>query len=210
MGCIYEVFGWLVELLVVRGRRDRSKDVEILVLRKQLEVLRRQVPHPRFDDRDRIVLTALSRVVARRRWAAVFVVTPATLLRWHRRLVARHWTYPHATPGRPGIETQLRALVLRLAGENPLWGYRRIHGELIGLGHDLGASIVGSNAFGFEEVDGVRKHGIDHYLDLASSGRVDLTGMLTHQFRLDDWRDAFGALATQDQSGVIKVAFDFR
>jgi transposase InsO family protein len=88
------------------------------------------------------VLTALSRVVARSRWASVFVVTPATLLRWHRRLVARHWTYPHAKPGRPGIETQLRALVVRLAGENPMWGYRRIHGELIGLGYELGASTV--------------------------------------------------------------------
>jgi threonine dehydrogenase-like Zn-dependent dehydrogenase len=71
-------------------------------------------------------------------------------------------------------------------------------------------SFVGSNAFGFEEVDGVRKHGIEHYLDLAKDGRVDLTGMLTHRFRLDDWRDAFTALATQDTSGAIKVAFDFR
>jgi threonine dehydrogenase-like Zn-dependent dehydrogenase len=71
-------------------------------------------------------------------------------------------------------------------------------------------AMVGSNAFGFEDVEGVRKHGIAHYLDLAGSGRVDLTGMLTHTFDLDDWRDAFGALATQDASGAIKVAFDFR
>ncbi len=71
-------------------------------------------------------------------------------------------------------------------------------------------SMVGSNAFGFEEVDGVRQHGIAHYLDLVHDGRVDLTGMLTHTFALDDWRDAFGALATQEQSGAIKVAFDFR
>ena len=71
-------------------------------------------------------------------------------------------------------------------------------------------SMVGSNAFGFEEVDGVRKHGIEHYLDLVSSGRVDLTGMLTHTFTLDDWRDAFATLATQDDTGAIKVAFDFR
>jgi threonine dehydrogenase-like Zn-dependent dehydrogenase len=71
-------------------------------------------------------------------------------------------------------------------------------------------SMVGSNAFGVEEVDGVRRHGIAHYLELASLGRVDLTGMLTHTFRLDDWRDAFTALATQDASGAIKVAFDFR
>ena len=71
-------------------------------------------------------------------------------------------------------------------------------------------SFVGSNAFGFEEIDGVRRHGIAHYLDLVASGQIDLTGMLTHTFRLDDWRDAFGALATQDASGAIKVAFDFR
>jgi threonine dehydrogenase-like Zn-dependent dehydrogenase len=70
-------------------------------------------------------------------------------------------------------------------------------------------SMVGSNAFGFEEVDGVRQHGIQHYLDLVADGRVDLTGMLTHTFELDDWRDAFGALATQDRTGAIKVAFDF-
>ena len=71
-------------------------------------------------------------------------------------------------------------------------------------------SMTGSNAFGFEEVDGVRQHGIQHYLDLVADGRVDLTGMLTHTFPLDGWRDAFTALATQDDSGAIKVAFDFR
>jgi threonine dehydrogenase-like Zn-dependent dehydrogenase len=71
-------------------------------------------------------------------------------------------------------------------------------------------SMVGSNAFGFVEVVGVRKHGIDHYLELVSTGRVDLDGMLTHTFPLDAWRDAFSALATQDQSGAIKVAFEFR
>ena len=71
-------------------------------------------------------------------------------------------------------------------------------------------TYVGSNAFGVEEVDGVRQHGIAHYLDLAASGRVDLAAMLTHTFRLDEWRDAFTALATQDRSGAIKVAFDFR
>jgi threonine dehydrogenase-like Zn-dependent dehydrogenase len=71
-------------------------------------------------------------------------------------------------------------------------------------------SFVGSNAFGFEEIDGIRKHGIEHYLDLASAGRVDLSGLLTHTFRLDEWRAAFTALATQDRSNAIKVAFDFR
>jgi threonine dehydrogenase-like Zn-dependent dehydrogenase len=72
-------------------------------------------------------------------------------------------------------------------------------------------SWVGSNAFGIEEVDGVRKHGIHHYLDLVEAGRIDMTGMLTHTFPLDEsWRDAFEVLATQDGSGAIKVAFDQR
>ena len=71
-------------------------------------------------------------------------------------------------------------------------------------------ALVGSNAFGFEEIDGVRQHGIAHYLDLVSDGRIDLSGMLTHTFALDDWRNAFVALATQDQSGAIKIAFDQR
>ena len=70
--------------------------------------------------------------------------------------------------------------------------------------------LVGSNAFGFEDVEGVRKHGIQHYLDLASSGRIDVSALLTHRFPLDEWRDAFGALADQATSGAMKVAFDFR
>src|SRR5438874_517103 len=137
---IYEVLYVVVRLLVLRGRRDRSKDVEILVLRKQLDVLRRQVPHPRLEDRDRVVLAALSRVLRRRTWP-VFFVTPATLLRWHRRLVARHWTYPHRR-GRPPTDAGLQALVVRLARENPTWGYRRITGELLRVGYQLGASTV--------------------------------------------------------------------
>ncbi len=142
MRLAYDLFSRIVELLVLRGRTDRSKDVEILVLRKELDVLRRQVPRPRFDDRDRIVLGALAKALDRRHWPSLFVVTPATLLRWHRRLVARHWTYPHRPPGRPPTAAALRALVLRLARENSTWGYRRIHGELMGLGHRIAPSTV--------------------------------------------------------------------
>jgi putative transposase len=140
---VYEVFCRILALLVLRGRRDRSKDVEILVLRKQLEVLHRQIARPRLDDRDRAVLAGLARVLARRRWPTFFV-TPATLLAWHRRLVARHWTYPHRQPGRPPTAAALRALIVRLATENPTWGYRRVHGELIGLGYRIAASTVWS------------------------------------------------------------------
>jgi putative transposase len=102
----YELFCRILALLVLRGRRDRSKDVEILVLRKQLEVLHRQIARPRLHDRDRGVLAGLSRVLDRRRWPTFFV-TPTTLLAWHRRLVARHWTYPHRPPGHPPTSTEL-------------------------------------------------------------------------------------------------------
>jgi putative transposase len=140
---VYELFGRILALMILRGRRDRSKDVEILVLRKQVEVLRRQVPRPRFDDRDRAVLAGLSRVLHRGRWN-VFMIRPTTIVRWHRRLVARHWTYPHRRPGRPGLSADLRALIVRLARENPTWGYRRIHGELVGLGARIAPSTVWS------------------------------------------------------------------
>src|SRR6266536_6244420 len=94
---------------------------------------------PDLEPADRVVLAALSQLLPRRRWAAFFV-TPATLLRWHRQLIAQHWTYPRARPGRPPVSTEVRELVLRLAAENASWGHRRIQGELVGLGYQVAAS----------------------------------------------------------------------
>jgi putative transposase len=136
----YRLVRVILHLLVLRTRRDRSKDVEILVLRHQLAVLQRHHPHPRFAPDDRAIFTAMSRVVRRDPWA-IFLVKPDTIVHWHRRLVAQHWTYPHR-PGRPTTTLETRRTILRFARENPTWGYRRIHGELTQLGIHIAASTV--------------------------------------------------------------------
>ena len=112
-----------------------------MVLRHEPSILRRQTKRPQLRQADRLLLAALSRSLPRQVWAS-FSVSPRTLLRWHQRLVARRWTYPHRRPGRPTIERDVQALVLRLARDNPAWGYRRIVGESRGLGVAVSASSV--------------------------------------------------------------------
>jgi putative transposase len=141
VSALYVVLSRLLELVVLFARGDRAKELEILVLRHELSILRRQAGRPRFEAHDRLLLAALSRVLPRHSWSA-FLVRPETLLRWHRRMVARRWTYPHRRPGRPPIGREVRELVLRLARENPSWGYLRIVGELRKLGVVLSSTSV--------------------------------------------------------------------
>jgi putative transposase len=140
MARFYCLVRLVLDLLVLRGRTDRSKDAEILVLRHQLAVVQRQVSRPRFKVHDRALLAAFARVLDRDHWS-IFLVRPDTILGWHRRLVANHWTHPHH-PGRPSTAVETRQTITRLARENPAWGYRRIHGELARLGITIAASTV--------------------------------------------------------------------
>src|SRR5215216_2977228 len=137
----YWVVRRLFELLILFGRSERAKELEILVLRHELHVLRRQLGRPRLRSGDRVLLAAFGQLLPRKRRRS-FLVQPATLLRWHRDLVRRRWTYGLRRQGRPPLASQMRELILRLAAENPSWGYKRIQGELVGLGIPLSASSV--------------------------------------------------------------------
>jgi putative transposase len=128
----------LLDGLMVLARGEVSKDAELLVLRHENAVLRRQIVRVRYQPADRLWLAALSRLIPRRRWGEVFVVTPATLLAWHRRLVTRKWDCTNRRrPGRPPTAAAIRKLVIRIATDNPTWGHRRVHGELVRLGHPI-------------------------------------------------------------------------
>jgi putative transposase len=165
----------LFELVLLVARSEQRKEVEILLLRHELQVLRRQVARPQLRPADRVVLAALGQVLPRVR---SLLVEPATLLRWHRELVRRRWTFPRRPPGRPPMVSQARQLVLRLASENPGWGYKRIHGELVGLGFTLSPSTVWNI---------LRRNGID-----PVPGRARLT-----------WRE----FLRQQAAGIVECDF---
>jgi putative transposase len=137
---LYLIFVRLTGWMALLARDAASKDAELLVLRQEVAVLRRQNPRPKLDWADRAVLAALTRLLPRPLRMSR-LVTPDTLLRWHRRLIRWRWTYPHRS-GRPPVDARLAALIEQMARENPGWGYKRIQGELLGLGIRVGASTV--------------------------------------------------------------------
>jgi putative transposase len=139
-----------IQLLALLAHGDAAKELEILVLRHQLTVLRRQTPRPKLEPTDRALLAAISRLLPRARWSC-FIVTPQTLLRWHRRMIAGAWTYPHHGHGRPPLDEHVQQLIVRLATENPRWGSQRIQGELLDLGVRVSATAIRTT---------LRRHGL--------------------------------------------------
>ena len=140
---VYQLTRCLLGCLMLLTRRETSRDAELLVLRHENAVLRRQAGRTLYEPADRLWLAALSRLIPRHQWRQVFAVTPATILAWHRRLVARKWDYTsRRRPGRPLTAAAIRKLVIRIATDNPAWGHRRVQGELVRLGHPIAASTV--------------------------------------------------------------------
>lgn len=138
---LYVIVGRTFRLLFGRLRSDAHKDVQIAVLRHELGILRRQVKRPKYSPADRAVLATLGQLLPRRLWHDL-LVRPETIMRWHRRLVAAKWTYLQRRPGRPVLDQHLVDLIVRLARENPRWGYHRIQGELRKLGFSVSATSI--------------------------------------------------------------------
>jgi transposase len=140
---VYQLARRILGLAVLVFRKDLAKDAELLVLRHENAVLRRHVGRVRYEPADRVWFTALARLLPRSRWAEIYPVTAATLLAWHRKLAAKKYdTSNRRRPGRPPTVRSIARIVVRLARENPLWGYRRIHGELTKLGVTVAPSTV--------------------------------------------------------------------
>lgn len=154
---LYRLVRRIAEFARIHGMEDLAKDAEILVLRHQLAVLRRQVARPRFSWSDRALAAALASLAPRERWAA-FLITPETILRRHRALVRRHWTYPRQRPGHPPLPEETVKLIIPLARENPRWGYLRLVGELkkLGVTCPRAACRTSYDAMGFLEHHGER------------------------------------------------------
>ena len=187
---LYLLLRRLLGMLSSKDRAAEQVRLENLVLRHQVMILRRQVKRPVYRMGDRALLAAASRVLPRERWS-VFLVRPETIMRWHRRLVARKWTRPHRRPGRPALDPEIRRLILRLAKENPRWGCMRIKGELQKLGIRVSATAIGML---------LRRHGIGPAPAAAGVAPVpEGVGFRHHRLRFLHDRDG----ASQDALGAV-------
>jgi putative transposase len=173
---VYLALGRILDLITLCCRSAEGKEIEILVLRHELAVRRRQDPRPRLQPKDRALLAALSRHLPRARWS-VFLVKPETLLAWHRRMVRRRWTYPTASSGRPPVPDSVQQLIIRLASENPRWGYQRIRGELLRLSCQI-SGILACDCFTVDTV-WLRRLYMLFVIELGSR-RVHLAGVTAH------------------------------
>lgn len=203
------------------------RDAEILALRHQILVLQRQIDRPQFTETERTILAILSTAFRRSRLNNVMlIVQPATVIAWHKRLVARHWTHPPKKPqGRPPTHAEVRQLAIRVASENPTWGYRRIHGELTRLGHKIAASTIWSilrsacidstpNRTGpkWTEFISSQAKGIiaTDFLcvDTATVRRFHVLFFIvfiTHHFTLDQFEEAYDVFSRAAETGALKV-----
>jgi len=187
---LYMVLRRLLGIFSSKDRADAQVQLENLVLRHQVAILRRQVKRAVYSRRDRALLAAASRILPRNRWNT-FLVRPETLLRWHKGLVARKWTRPHRRPGRPAIDPEVRRLILLMAKENSRWGYMRIKGELQKLGIRVSATAIGML---------LRRHGIGPAPAAAGVAPVpEGVGFRHHRLRFLHDRDG----ASQDALGAV-------
>ena len=178
LSVVYLLVRRVLGCLMVLARREVSKDAELLVLRHENAVLRRQIGRVRYQPGDRLWLAALSQLVSRHHWGEVFAVTPATLLAWHRRLIARKRDdASRRRPGRPSTAAAIRKLVIRIATENPARGHRRVQGELVKLGHRIAASAVRQilHAAGIDPAPRRRGPAWKQFLTVQARGILRLT-----------------------------------
>jgi transposase len=195
---LYLLFRRVLAVASLRLRSREFKELEIVVLRHELAVLRRQISRPRLDERDRVFLAAAGQLMGRK--SRSFFVRPDTLLGWHRHLVRKRWTYAGRRPGRPAVSEESRALVLRLARENPRWGYERIVGELAGVGVRVSATTVAK----ILRQAGVSPAGARAQLRLARL--LACSCRLDHRLRLFHRRDALARTALRASSSSSSAA----
>jgi putative transposase len=194
IGMVYRLGRWMLSALGTAARGDSALLAEVLALRHENAVLHRQVARVRYEPADRAWFAALSALIPKARWSQVFPVTPATLLAWHRRLIAGKYTPTNKPRGRPRTRPAVITLILRMARDNPLWGHERIAGELIKLGHKIVKSTV------WQILRAPRKRLV---ISLAEPGGIG--GSISGPDDLPGCRKVMGTKACQETGDRVQV-----